>query len=679
MAESEENVVPLQIVKPSFLEPFKSKRGPTIAGVETLLTALPVIRIADANDFARVHPCEEDYWSPELCFVSVPIHGDKRDKLHLIEEDIAMTHLSAKRVRRFRLALATKPYDAMFLCIVPTQNLDNPWNDSALKAVEKAKTHWVQVTSPCFATLGWKFAAHVFDLHTAYQATTNLLLPYNPDEIRKKPRKRLSDACRAYGIEGWESIDKETIAQDIGEGRWHEHGREAVFAYCEEDVRASTELLCRQVRGHDLRPPVDADRVMRWSTYCAKTVARIQARGMPIDVPLWNVVQENKAAVIRALLQRFDPSWGHTDSIYTPEGEWSDFRFEQWLVRAGITAWPRLQSGKIELEGNAFRLMYSAHPAIEGLHALRDSLGVIVRARIPIGRDGRNRPSLFPFGTATGRNAQAKSLFNAHAAMRSFMKFPQDSIAVYLDWRTQEVGIAAARSGDETLAEAYRSGDIYHSLALMCGLTAESDVKTWKRNNTGQRQQMKALQLGISYGMGVRSLARGLNCHSLIASEVIIRHQQKFPRFWQWRAETAQRAMLERHIESEFDGWPLHISNSPNQRSLYNFPMQSGGAEMLRFAACRLCDAGLVPSMLVHDGILLELQRPEQVEQAIAIMRQAGAEVCGGLEIGVDIDQRLERGARYRDKRDVARKMWDTIMDVLVEIGALPKTTEGER
>jgi hypothetical protein len=32
-------------------------------------------------------------------------------------------------------------------------------------------------------------------------------------------------------------------------------------------------------------------------------------------------------------------------------------------------------------------MMYGAHPAIEGLHALRDSLGVIVRARIPIGPD----------------------------------------------------------------------------------------------------------------------------------------------------------------------------------------------------------------------------------------------------------------------------------------------------
>ena len=86
------------------------------------------------------------------------------------------------------------------------------------------------------------------------------------------------------------------------------------------------------------------------------------------------------------------------------------------------------------------------------------ALGVIVRARIPIGRDGRNRPSLFPFGTATGRNAQAKSLFNAHASMRSFMKFPADKIGLYLDWRTQEVGIAAARSGDAALAEDYSVG-----------------------------------------------------------------------------------------------------------------------------------------------------------------------------------------------------------------------------
>jgi hypothetical protein len=147
MTENEENVVALKIAKPSSLERFKSKRAPSIAGVETLLTALPILRIAEARDFVRIHPSEEEFWSPELCFVSVPIRGDKKDQLHLIDEDLAMTHLSSDRIKRFRLALATKPYDVIFLCIVPSQNTDNTWNATSLQAIEKAKTQWLQVSS----------------------------------------------------------------------------------------------------------------------------------------------------------------------------------------------------------------------------------------------------------------------------------------------------------------------------------------------------------------------------------------------------------------------------------------------------------------------------------------------------------------------------------------------------
>ena len=138
---------PLKIVKPSeYLEKFRSKRSPTIAGVETLLTALPILRISEADDFVRLHP-SENYWSPELCFVSVPIHGEKRDPLHLIDEELAMQHLSAKKIKRQRLALASKPYDSFFFCIIPSQNLDNSWNATALKACEKARSLWVQVSS----------------------------------------------------------------------------------------------------------------------------------------------------------------------------------------------------------------------------------------------------------------------------------------------------------------------------------------------------------------------------------------------------------------------------------------------------------------------------------------------------------------------------------------------------
>jgi hypothetical protein len=445
--------------------------------------------------------------------------------------------------------------------------------------------------------------------------------------------------------------------------------------YCEEDVKRQVELLRAQLRhlreglnGRILLPAADVERVLWWSNYSAKAVALIQAKGMPIDTELWNLVQENKAAVVGELLQQFDPSHGDDDPIYTPDGAWSYAKFEQWLVRSGVTAWPRLDSGRLDTDSDAFRLMYHV-PGVEGLHALRDSLSFIVKARLPIGHDGRNRPSLFPFGTATGRNAHAKSLFNVHAGMRSFMVFPPDKIGAYLDWRSQEVGVAAAHSGDTQLMQDYLE-DIYYALARLCNLTDDPDFRHWKKHNPEVRQQMKRLQLGINYGMGVPSLARGLNRHPLIASWIIERHKQTRPRYWQWREEIVQAAMLARRIESPF-GWPLHISTSPNRRTLYNFPMQSGGAEMLRLATCRLCDAGIVPCMLVHDGILLEATNMEQIEHAKEIMRAAGRDTCNGFEIGVDLDQLLKNGARFRDKRPVAGKMWETMMRVLQTIGAI--------
>jgi DNA polymerase-1 len=131
-------------------------------------------------------------------------------------------------------------------------------------------------------------------------------------------------------------------------------------------------------------------------------------------------------------------------------------------------------------------------------------------------------------------------------------------------------------------------------------------------------------------------------------------------------------AMLERRIESVF-GWPLRINSSPNKRTLYNFPMQANGAEMLRLAAWRLCEAGIVPIMLIHDGILFEETDQEKIEHAKEIMLQAGRDVCDGFEIGVDTDQLLRGGERYYDKREKAQELWKTIMEALEAIGAVRK------
>ena len=134
------------------LDRFKSKQASAMANVETLQTALPHYSISQAKDFVRLHADEQTHWSSELCFVNVPIKGQKTNTLHLIDEEIAMRFLPPARVLRFRLALATKPNDVWFLCHVPTRNEGNTWNDSNRQACEQAKTLWTSATS---RTNGW--------------------------------------------------------------------------------------------------------------------------------------------------------------------------------------------------------------------------------------------------------------------------------------------------------------------------------------------------------------------------------------------------------------------------------------------------------------------------------------------------------------------------------------------
>jgi hypothetical protein len=58
-----------------------------------------------------------------------------------------MRFLPSGKIKRFRLALATKPYDVFFLCQIPSRNLDNKYNADNIRACENAKKLWSEATS----------------------------------------------------------------------------------------------------------------------------------------------------------------------------------------------------------------------------------------------------------------------------------------------------------------------------------------------------------------------------------------------------------------------------------------------------------------------------------------------------------------------------------------------------
>ena len=171
--------------------------------------------------------------------------------------------------------------------------------------------------------------------------------PYNPDEVRKKQRKRLSDACRAYRIPGWERIDKETIAKDIGEGRWRDYGQEAVYDYCEEDVRASTALLLKQLQGfarlsaRQCDAPAALVELQRQGDR-ADPSARHADRHAAVESGAGEQGRGHRrsATAIRSRATAATTRSTRRTAIGATTGS------SNWLVSVGVTAWPRLESGQ---------------------------------------------------------------------------------------------------------------------------------------------------------------------------------------------------------------------------------------------------------------------------------------------------------------------------------------------
>jgi hypothetical protein len=194
-----------------------------------------------------------------------------------------------------------------------------------------------------------------------------------------------------------------------------------------------------------------------------------------------------------------------------PQGplRFSADRWATYLARKGIS-WPRLESGALALDDETFRERARAHPEEVGpIRELRHALSQMRLQKLAVGADGRHRCLLSPFASKTGRNQPSNTqfIFGPSVWLRSLIRPGPGRAVAYVDWAQQELGIAAALSGDATMQEAYTSGDFYMTFAQMAGA-----VPAWatKGTHSAEREQFKTVALGVLYGLSATGLARKL-------------------------------------------------------------------------------------------------------------------------------------------------------------------------
>lgn len=513
-----------------------------------------------------------------------------------------------------------------------------PTDESALFVA-----YYASAEMGCFLSLGWPTPANVLDLFIAFRCQTN---------GKCTPAGNgLLGALAYYGLDALAADEKDAMRDLVlRRGPWDAAEQRAILDYCESDVLALSKLL------PVMRDDIDWPRAALQGRY-AVAAAHIEHNGVPLDTNALAALKTGWQGIQHCLIATVDADYGVYDGT-----SFKRERFERYLAN-NLIAWPRLPTGALDMQDDTFKDMARMHPQLAPLRELRSALSQMRLSDLTVGDDGRNRCLLSMFRAKTGRNqpSNTKFIFGPSVWLRGLIQPPPGYGLAYVDWSQQEFGIAAALSNDDKMMEAYASGDPYLAFAKQAGAVPPDATK---HSHKAARDQFKACVLAVQYGMGAESLAYRINQPMARARELLDLHRRTYRRFWAWSDGVLHQALLGGRLWTTF-GWQLFTDDTPNGRSLCNFPMQANGAEMLRLACIRLVADGVRICAPVHDAILIEAPLAElddAVAHTQAVMRAASAAVLGGFML--ESDAKIMRyPGRYMDERGEA--MWNAVMGQL--------------
>lgn len=335
--------------------------------------------------------------------------------------------------------------------------------------------------------------------------------------------------------------------------------------------------------------------------------------------------------------------------------------------------WSRHESGALDLRDQTFREMAGRYPQIEQLRELRFTLSKLRLNDLAVGRDGRNRTLLSPYGTKTARNTPSNKryVFGPAKWIRFFIAPPPGYGLIHRDFAQQEPRIAAILSGDKALLHACESGDVYLGIAQRLGFLRESMSSEERK---GVRTLFKTVVLGIMYGLGAHSLAMRTGVSLYEAREILARLRAQFRTFEDYAESVVDHAGLFGELSTQF-GWRMRCPPHIKRRTVRNYPIQSTGSEILHVASI-VAERRQIPIIApIHDAVLAEAPLDRLEETSIAldrVMRDASALVLKGYELPTEMGGTKEGGRpivpgeRYYDER--GETMWNTVSRLIEKL-----------
>ncbi len=505
--------------------------------------------------------------------------------------------------------------------------------------------HYALAELGCFLELGWGPPDEVIDTLAEARTVRGQVIPSTGSW-------GLLHVANSCGVETMSSEHKDEM-RHLAMGDEVPPDRQAeLMVYCLEDVRAGLAIW------RVLEPQVDIPEAVLRGRYL-KSLARVERRGIPADADLIERLREDTPNILEAAwLQSREEYPG----VITESGSFSSLGWLEWCAKEGIP-WPRHPSGAPALDADTFRKLADRFPKVRTMAYARKMKGQSRKFDFPLGGDGRLRCMLSSFASDTGRNQPSTSrfIFGASAWMRSVVAAPEGRVLAYVDYSSEEVGVAAEASGDSSLLADYQSGDPYMAFAIRAGAAPEGAEK---KSHPIERATYKVAALSVQYGIGDNALAENLGVQVSAARKLIREHHESYPAYWRWRRAVVDDVMCGGTISTCY-GWQRRAKLKDSANSIANFPVQAAGAEILRIAIIALEEAGHAVVAPVHDAVLVEMAEDgwmDELSEIRKIMSRAAATVTGGLEIPTDAEVTFP-GENFLDDRGAV--FWKIVESVI--------------
>ena len=409
--------------------------------------------------------------------------------------------------------------------------------------------------------------------------------------------------AQRYGIEAMSEGLKQWNINKILYDK--DHPIEDIVDYCLDDVLTTEKVFVAQLKDLEEtfsnKGPLEMIQHALFHGLSMANTAAVECNGIPIDTDLYNEINENfptvKDKIINDINSRLD--------VYD-EGVFSQKKFKLLVAREGLLdQWPKTDSGQLKTTEKVIYKYAQENEAISELYFCKEFVDSQKLKGFIVGPDGRARTNLHMFGLVTGRTNQstARYPFNTAKPMRNIMKPIKDWAFIYSDYKSQEIAIAAYLSRDPNLCAAYESGDIYIYAAALANRVPKDATK---QSHPKERKLFKVALLATFYCQGAKSLAAALNCSIDEAVYLIATIKKNFPTYFEWIEGIVNRAMARGYISTKF-GWRYWLSKTDKIKptTLFNFPIQAHGSEMLRHALIGLTEKDIEVSALIHDGIMV--------------------------------------------------------------------------